>query len=101
MELRAALARRADEAGEEALVVSERNKRGFAVTRVSLHGDLLRVDGLVCFEVVEHLAHAPGPCRKHSPIIETARLALVDESDDAAGESLAIVRLDTCSRHAR
>ena len=51
------------------------------------------IDGVVGFEIVERAAGAPGPSAQCAPIFQRARLAFVDEADDAFGEAGAVVGL--------
>ena len=94
MQLGAAFARRADQDHGKALVVGHRDERGLAEPRHALDADLLRVHGLVGLEVVETARGAPGPGAQRAPIVRTPALALVDQADDAFGQSRAVVGLD-------
>ena len=94
VQLRAALARGADEGDGEALVVGHRDERRLAVARVALDPDLLRVHGLVGLEVVERAARAPRPGAQRAPVVRLARLALVAQADDALRQPRAVVGLD-------
>ena len=93
-ELGAAFAGGADEHDGEALVERHRDERGLAVARDAFDADLLGVDGLVGLEIVEAARGAPGPGAQRAPVVGLARLAFVDEADDALGEAGAVVGLD-------
>ncbi len=94
VQLRPALARGADEADREALVVGHRDERRLAVARQPLDPDLLGVDGLVGLEVVQGAARAPGPGAQRAPIVGLARLPFVAQADDSLGQARAVVGLD-------
>src|SRR6478609_1766741 len=94
MQLRAAFAGRADEDDRESLVVGHRDERRFAEARDAFDSDLLRVYGLVGLEVVEAARSAPRPGAQRSPVIRMPKLPLVDEADDALGETGAVIGLD-------
>ena len=94
VQLRPALARGADEADGEALVIGHRDERRLAVARESLDADLLGVDGLVGLEVVEGAARAPGPGAQRAPVLRLAGLPLVAQADDPLGQPRAVVGLD-------
>ena len=94
MQLGAAFAGRADEHDREALVERHRDERRLAVARHAFDADALRIDGLVGLEVVERARRAPGPRAQRAPVVGLARLAFVDESDDALRETRAVVGLD-------
>ena len=56
-------------------------------TRLGVHGGI----GL---EVIEPARRAPGPGAQRAPVVRLARLALVDQADDAFGQAGAVVGLD-------
>src|SRR5262249_40374334 len=93
VQLRAALAGRADIPCQEALVIGHRDERRLAGARMALNGHGLRVNGRIGLEVIEHLAHAAAPRRKHTPFVELPGLTFVDEPYDANREARAAVRL--------
>ena len=101
MQLGAAFARRADEHDRESLVVGHRHERRLAVARDAFDADLLRVHGLVGLEVVEAARRAPRPGAQRAPVVRLARLALVDEADDARGQPGAVVGLDAAGADRR
>ena len=90
-----ALAGRTDEAHIETLLECKGHKCGFAVSRDALDTDVLRIYVGIGLEIIEAACRAPGPCAQGTPIVRFAGLALVHEADDAAGESGAVVSLDT------
>src|SRR5205807_9073279 len=94
VQLRAAFAGRGDEADGEALVIGHSHQRGFAVARQSFDADLFCVLLLVCFEIIQRAARAPGPSAQSSPIVGLTRPALVAEADDAARQPRAVVGLN-------
>src|SRR2546423_156653 len=77
---------RADETDGEPLVVRHSDDRRLTVSGEALDADLLRVHGFIRLEVVERPAGAPRPGPERAPIVELARLALVAQPDDAAGQ---------------
>ena len=89
----AAFAGRADEHHGEALIEGHGDERGFAVARDAFDADMLGVDGGVGFEVVEAAARAPGPGAQRAPVVGLARLAVIDQADDAARKSRSVVGL--------
>ena len=72
MQLGAALAGGADQHHREALVERHRHERRLAVARHAFDADLLRVDGLVGFEVVEAARGAPRPGAQRAPVVGLA-----------------------------
>ena len=94
MQLGAAFARRADQHHREARVERHRHQRGFAVARDAFDADLFRIHGLVGFQIIEAARSAPAPGAQRAPIVGLARLAFVDQTDDALGQTGAVVRLD-------
>ncbi len=93
VELGSRLAGRTDIRNRKSRVVGHGHERGLPVTRVALQAHLLRVDSLVGFEVVQRPARSPRPRRQRSPIVQLARLALVDQANDALGQTRAVVGL--------
>src|SRR5262249_18172257 len=77
MELGSALARRPDEDGRESLIVGHRHERGLAETRDAFDPDLLRINRLICLEVVETPRRTPRPGAQRSPVIGMSRLSLL------------------------
>ncbi len=61
MQLRAALARRANQHDGKPPVVRHRHECGLAIPRDTFDADLFRVDRLVGFKIVEAARGAPGP----------------------------------------
>ena len=55
---------------------------------------MLGVDGRIRLQIVEPARRAPGPGPQSAPVIGLARLPLIDQADDAAGDARAIVGLD-------
>src|SRR5262249_33600216 len=94
MELGSALARRPDEDGRESLIVGHRHERGLAETRDAFDPNLLRINRLICLEVVETPRRTPRPGAQRSPVIGMSRLSFVDEADDALRQSRTVVSLD-------
>ena len=94
MQLGAAFAGRSDQHDREARVERHRDERGLAVARDAFDADLLRVDRLVGLEIVETARRAPGPGAQRAPVVRLARLALVDQADDALRQARAVVGLD-------
>ena len=94
VEFGAGLAGGTDVADGEAGIVGHGDEGGFAVARVALDADLFGIDGFVGFEIVDAFAGAPGPGFEHTPVVGGARLAFVDEADDALDEAGAVVGLD-------
>ena len=66
----------------------------FAVTRNAFDADFLRVHGGIGFEIIQSARRAPGPRAQRAPVIRLARLAFVDEADDAFRQSRAVVGLN-------
>ena len=62
-----------------------RHQRRLAAARMAHDADLLAVDVGIRLEIIQHPAIGPGPGAQHAPIIQLARLALVDQADDAFG----------------
>ena len=60
---------------------------------MALDSDLLRVDCLVGFEIIQSAARAPRPCTQHAPVVEFPRLPFVHKADNAASEPGAVVFL--------
>src|SRR6185437_14126464 len=89
-----AFARGANKRHGEALIESHGDQRGLAVARDAFDANVLRIDGRVGFEIVERAAGSPGPRTQSSPVIGFARLALVDEADDAARKPCAVISLN-------
>ena len=87
MQLGAAFAGRADQHHGEALIEGHGDQRGLAVARDAFDADVLRVDGWIGFEIVEPARGAPRPGAQRAPVVGLARLALVDQADDAAREA--------------
>ncbi len=94
VQFRAAFARGADERHGEARLEGERDERGLAVARHAFDADLLRVHGGIGFKAVQSARRAPGPGAERTPVVRLARLALVDEADDALGQARAVVGLN-------
>ena len=88
-----AFARRADEHHGEALIEGHGDERGLAVARDAFDANMFCVDGRIGLEIVECAAGAPGPRAQCAPVFGLARLAFVDEADDAAREAGAVVGL--------
>ena len=76
------------------VVERHRDERRLAVARHAFDADLLRVDGLVGLEIVEAARRAPRPRAQRAPVVRLARLALVDEADDALRQAGAVVGLN-------
>src|SRR4051812_26761875 len=95
VELRTAFAGGADEGDGEALVVHHGDKRGFAIARQALDPHLTGIHFLDGLEEIQCAARAPGPRAQGSPVLGFAGLAFVAQTDDAFGESGAIVSLNT------
>src|SRR5260370_26402783 len=89
----AAGARRADKGDGETLIVGHGDESGFSVARETFDGDMFGVDGAVGFEIVERATGTPSPSAECAPIVRRARLAFVDETNDAFGEASALVGL--------
>src|SRR5260370_35263727 len=89
----AAGARRADKGDGETLIVGHGDESGFSVARETFDGDMFGVDGAVGFEIVERATGTPSPSAECAPIVRRARLAFVDETNDAFGEAGAVVGL--------
>ncbi len=66
---------------------------GLAVARNTLNANVLRIDCRVGFEVVEPATRTPGPRAQGSPVFGLARLSLVYQPDDAAGDAGTVVCL--------
>ena len=94
MDLGAAFARGADVGDRKTRVVRHRDEGCLAVARVAFDADLFGVHGLVGLEIIERAAGAPGPGAQRAPIVRLARLALVDQTDDALRQTRAVVGLD-------
>src|SRR5262249_28739439 len=45
--------------------------------------DLLRINERILLEEIDQLARTPGPRTERAPVVDLARLAFVDETDDA------------------
>ena len=88
-----AFAGRADQHHGEALIEGHGDERGLAVARDAFDADMLRVDGGIGLEIIEAAARAPGPGAQRAPVFRLARLAFVDQADDAAREAGAVVGL--------
>ena len=73
--------------------VSHGDESGFSVARETFDGDMFGVDGAVGFEIVERATGTPSPSAECAPIVRRARLAFVDETNDAFGEAGAVVGL--------
>ncbi len=78
-----AFARRTHKSNRKARIVGHGQQRRFSVARKAFDTDLLGVNGLVGFEIIESAAGAPRPSAQHSPIIQFARLAFVDQTYDS------------------
>src|SRR5215472_15930213 len=65
-----------------------------AMARDALDADVFRIHRRIRLQVIESASRAPSPRAQRSPVIRLARLALVNEPDDAAGESGPVVGLD-------
>jgi len=52
------------------------------------------VDGGIGLEMVEGARSAPSPGAESAPIVGLAGLTLIDETDDAFGETGAVIGLD-------
>ena len=90
----AAFAGGADEHDGEARVEGHGHQRGLAVARNALDADLLGVHGFVGFQIIQAARRAPGPGAQRAPVVRLARLAFVDQADDALGQARAVVGLD-------
>ena len=77
----------------ESLIEGHGDERGLAVARDAFDADMLRVDGWIGFEIVESATRAPSPGAQCAPVFRLARLAFVDQPDDAAGEAGAVIGL--------
>ena len=96
MQLGAALAGGGDQADGKSRVVRHRHQCRLAVARHALDADALCINALVGLEIVEPARCTPGPCAQRSPVVGLARLAVVDQADDAFGQPRAVVSLDAC-----
>ena len=94
VEFSAAGSGRTDVADGETRVVGHGDERSFAVTGVAGDADLLSVNRLIGFKIIEAAAGSPGPGAERAPIVEFARLALVGEADDAFLKAVAFVGLN-------
>ena len=94
MQLGAAFAGGADIGDGEARIVGHGDERCLAVAGVAFDADLFGVHGLVGFEIIERAAGAPGPGAQRAPIVGLARLAFVDQADDALRQTGAVVGLN-------
>ena len=83
----------ADEDHGEARIVGHGDEGGFAVAGDAFDADVFGVDSGIGLEIVETAAGSPSPGAQCSPLIGSARLAFVDEADDAASEAGTVVRL--------
>src|SRR5579859_1286500 len=92
-DLRAAFARGSDKANGETWIVGHGNQRGFSVARKTLDADLPRIHRFVGLQVVQSAAGAPSPGAQRAPIIELARLAFIGQTDNARGQTTAIIGL--------
>jgi hypothetical protein len=99
--LGAALAGGADKHERETRLKRHRDQRGLAVARHALDTDTFAVDGAVGLEVVEPARGSPRPGAERAPIVGMARLAAIDEADDALGEARAVIGLDAGGRDTR
>src|SRR4029079_7396517 len=90
MQLRAALARGADEHDGETLIERHRDERRLAVPRYALDADAASVDARLRREEIEPTRSAPGPCAERAPVVGRTPRALVGEPDDPARESRAV-----------
>src|SRR5678816_4734123 len=87
-------ARRTHECNCQTRVISHGNQGCFAITRMTFESNLLRIDGLVCFKIINCPAHSPCPGSKRSPVIHFSRLSFIHKPDDPLGETSAIVSLN-------
>ncbi len=94
VQLQAAFAGGTDEGDGEALIVGQGDDGGFAVARMAFDADSFGIHGFIGFEVVERAACAPGPGAQCAPIVGLARLAFVDEADDALRQTGAVIGLN-------
>src|SRR6266446_4899587 len=62
---------------------------------MAFESNLLRIDCFVGFKIVQNTACAPGPRGQYAPVVDLARLTLVDQADDARGQTIAVVLLNT------
>src|SRR5205823_11820431 len=77
-----------------AVVVRHANDGRLAPTRVAFQRDATGIHGLIGLEVIQGAAGTPGPGAQDTPIVELARLALVDQADDALVQTGAVVGLN-------
>ena len=96
VELGAPFTRRTHQRQGETRLESQRYQCGLAEARHALDPHLLRVHGGVGFEIVQTARRAPGPGAQRTPVVGFAGLSLVDQADNALGESGAAVGLDAC-----
>ena len=77
----------------EASIESHCDQRGFSESRDALNAHVFRVDHRISLEVIESARCTPGPGAQSTPLVRLSRLSMVHQSDDAARESGAIIRL--------
>ena len=61
---------------------------------MAFDADVLGVHGLVGFEIIHGAVGAPRPGAQRAPIVGFARLALVDQTDNALPQTRAVVGLN-------
>ena len=94
MKLGSALTGGTDQDHRETRIECHRHQGGFAITRDTFDADLFRIHGLVGFEIVEAARSAPSPGPQRAPVVRLTGLALVDQADDAFGQTGAVVGLN-------
>src|SRR6185369_2652023 len=66
----------------------------FPVARNAFDADALRIYGGNRLEIIQTTSRAPCPRAQRTPVVRLASLALVHQSDNALGQTLAIIRLN-------
>src|SRR5439155_25149228 len=100
VQLDATFAGGADKGYGQARVIRHGHDRSLAIARVALQAESLGVHGFIGLKLIQSAAGAPGPSPQGAPIVQLAWLALVDQTDDALRQALAVVRLHAAGRQA-
>ncbi len=82
-----------DQPHVKALVEGNGDQRRLAVARHTLDADMALIHLRPGREIIEDPTGAPAPGPERAPVIRLARLALIDEADNALGQACAIIGL--------
>ena len=79
----ASFTRGSNKGNRQTRLVRHGDQGGLSVTREAFNAHLFGVNGFVGLEIVERTARAPSPRPERTPVVQLARLPLVDQTNDS------------------